>query len=428
MGWKRRAACLSLIAGLGLLSACGGSGGDSEDSGSAQLRLVNASSAYAGLDLKHGDNSLASGVAYGAASAYASAQAGSSLVALVQSGGNTLSSLYPSLSKDAHYSIISYGWAGAMKSTVLQENEEAPAENYSKLMVLNLAPEAGALDVYLTQNIDELANVSPAMSAVAGGSSSGYYTLTSGSYRLRLSGSGRQGDLRLDIPSITLSSKQVATLVVTPTQGGVLVNGLLLTQQGGLSTYGASKARARVVAALADSAELTATLDSVTLMPRSVAPNIGEYQLVDAGTPTLNLSVNGRTLPVSTPAMSAGNDYTLLVWGEAAAPQLSVLSDDNRLPAAGSAKFRMINGVARLNAGLTLSLDYSAIASNVQPGSVSGSSTVTASTSSLLHVSSPSSGSPVYSVSGLAVQSAGIYTVFMMGGANAMQGTLRRER
>ena len=423
----KRLAALMMVSSLTLLTACGGGGG-SDDSGKAQLRLVNASSAYSGLDLKVDDTSAATGVAYGAASSYTSADAGESLTALVQSGGSTVTSLYPTLTKGSHYSLITYGWAGNMKSTILQEEEEAPAENYAKLLVLNLAPDAGTLDVYLTQNIDDLANATPTISAVAGGSSSGYNTVASGTYRVRLTASGKSTDLRLNIPTITLASKQVATLVVTPTQGGVLVNSILLTQQGALAAHGASNARARVVAALADNAQVNATLGGATLMPTSVAPNIGEYQIVAAGSPALNVSVNGVAQPVATPALGAGNDYTVLVWGEPAAPQISILSDDNRLPTAGSAKFRLINGVARLNAGLTMTLDYSAIASNVLPGAVSGVSTVTASSSSLLNVNSPTSGTPVYSVSSLPVQSTGIYTVFMMGGANNIQGTLRRER
>jgi hypothetical protein len=427
MVFKRLAALMTMVSGLALLSACGGGSSDS-DNGKAQLRLVNASSAYASLDLKVGDSNAATGVAYGAASSYAAADAGSSLTTLVQSGGSTVTSLYPTLTKSNHYSLITYGWAGNMKSTILQEEEEAPAENYAKLLVLNLAPDAGTLDVYLTQNIDDLANATPTVSAVAGGSSSGYNTVASGSYRVRLTGTGKNSDLRLNIPAITLASKQVATLVVTPTQGGVLVNSILLVQQGALNAHGASNARARVVAALADNAQVNASLGGATLMPTSVAPNIGEYQIVAAGSPALNVTVNGVAQAVATPAMAAGNDYTVLVWGEAAAPQISILSDDNRLPTAGSAKFRLINGVARLNAGLTMTLDYSAIASNVLPGAVSGVSTVTSSASSLLNVNSPTSGTPVFSVSSLPVQSTGIYTVFMMGGANNIQGALRRER
>lgn len=420
---------VAVSAAVSLLAACGG-GGSSDDSGNAQIRLVNASSAYSTLDLTVNDSNVATSVAYGAASAYASTKAGESVTSLVKSGGVTISSLQPTLAKGSHYSLITYGWSGNMKSTILQEEEAAPADNFSKLLVLNLAPDAGTLDIYLTQNTDSLDNATPTVSAIAGGSSSGYTTISSGTYRVRVTGSGKKSDLRLDIPSIALTSKQIGSLVITPTPGGVLVSSMLMTQQGSVAAHGARNARARVVAAMADNAQVNATLGGITLLPNQPAPSIGEYQIVAAGQPSLLVTVNGQALPVATPALTAGNDYTVLVWGEPGAPQISLLSDDNRLPTtSGTAKFRIINGVARLNAGLTMTLDYSAIASNVLPGTASTIATVNSTISSQLHINSPTSGTtPVYSVAGLPVLSGGIYTVFMMGGANSIQGTLRRER
>jgi hypothetical protein len=106
-----------------------------------------------------------------------------------------------------------------------------------------------------------------------------------------------------------------------------------------------------------------------------------------------------------------------------------VLADDNRLPTTlSTAKIRLINGVASLNTGLTMSVDYSAIATNVVPGTSSANSSIPSSTASLLSVSSPTSGTPVFSIASLPVLSSGVYSVFMMGGASNMLGTLRRER
>ena len=422
---RGRALLAALMIPLALLSACGG--GSSSDS-NAKIRLVNASIAYAsGLDLVVSDTKLASSISYGNASSYADASA-SSITTLVQSGGTTITSLSPTLSADKHYSLIAYGWAGNMKSTILQEEEDAPDASYAKLLVLNLAADAGTLDIYLTQSVDDLSSATATVSALAGSSSSGYKTISAGTYRVRVTGYGKNSDLRLDIPSITLSSKQVATLVITPTQGGVLVNSLLISQQGSVSTYSTSNARARVVAAVSDYGQVSATLGGSTLMSTSIAPNIGEYQTVAAGASSLSVTVAGTAQPVATPTLTAGNDYTVLVWGEPGAPQITVMSDDNRLPTSGYAKFRLINAVARLNAGLTMTLDYSAIATNIQPGASSSPSTVSSSSSSLLQVTSPTSGTPVYSISDLPVTSSGVYTVFMMGSASNIAGTLRRER
>lgn len=93
-----------------------------------------------------------------------------------------------------------------------------------------------------------------------------------------------------------------------------------------------------------------------------------------------------------------------------------------------SVKMRMVNGVAGAQTGLALPLDYSAIATNVLPGTTSVAATVPPSTATLLSVTSPFSSTPIYSIAGLPVVANGINTVFVLGGANTMAGTLRRER
>lgn len=417
---------LTLAAGT-LLAACGG-GGDSDSN--AQIRLLNASSGYSSLDLSIDSATANANVAYASAGSYASIATSGATAAVQTSGvGTTVISTTPSLTAGSNYTLIAYGWAGGMRTGLLQESEEAPASGKSKLLVFNLAPDAGALDIYVTAAGDSLDGATPMATNVGGGSSTGYNLINSGTYRVRLTGYGNKNDLRLDIPAVTVASAGVSTLLITATEGGVLVNAMQLEQKGAVTNLAGTVARARVVAAVAGNATVGATLGGTSLLPVSVAPTIGDYKTVAAGAAGIGVSVNGAPLTIANPTLKAGGDYTLLVWGDAAAPQLTVLADDNRLPStAGNAKIRLVNGVASLNTGLTMTLDYSAIATNVIPGTSSAISNVASSTSSLLSISSPTSGLPVYSVSALPVVANGVYTVFMMGGSNAMVGTLRRER
>lgn len=165
-------------------------------------------------------------------------------------------------------------------------------------------------------------------------------------------------------------------------------------------------------------------------MPTSVAPTIGDYTTVSAGSADLAVYVNGTLMSFAKPTLVAGADYTLMVWGTAADPKLAVLTDDNKLPTnyTTSAKIRLVNGVASAATGLTLNVDYSALASNVVAGTGSTPATTPASTSALLTVNSPSSTTPVYSLSELNIQAGYVYTVFVMGDSTAMVGSLRRER
>jgi hypothetical protein len=418
---------LTLTCASLLVSACGG--GSSSDN-SANLRLLNASSSYAGLALTVNDKSVNTEVAYATVGTYGSVDTDATTSQIQTTGiGTTVASLAPSLNKGSNNTMIAYGWAGAIHTSMLQEDQAAAESGKAKLLVMNLAPDSGTLDFYLSVVGDSLDNEAAIASNVSGGLSSGFSTINSGSYRLRVTSAGKKEEVRLDIPSITLSSTGVATLIVTSNEGGMLVNAILLQQQGAASKFVNSAARARLLSSFGDAARVTAQLNGNSLMSNAVAPAIGEYQSTAAGVGSLSVTVNGSPLNLTAPNLKAGADYTLLIWGDSTAPQMTVLSDDNRLPtSSGAVKMRMVNAVANLNAGLTLSVDYSAVASNVLPGASSTPSLLSSSSSSLLSVSSSASSTSAYSVSALPLVSNGVYSVFMLGGADKMVGTLRRER
>lgn len=410
-----------------LLTACGGGG--SKGSGSnTQIRLVNASPSYATLDLSVDSKTINSAVAYGAAGSYGTVNTGATGTQILNNVGSAVAQLTPSLAGDIYYSLIAYGSAGSVRTALLQETEAAPDSTKSKLLAMNLAPDAGALDIYVTLPTDDLANASPITSNLTGTGS--YNLLNAGNFRIRVTGAGNKNDLRLDLPSLALPAGGVSTLILTSTDGGVLVNGIQLVQQGTVSKQFNTTARTRLVAAVGEGASVFGQWGDAALMPQGSAPAIGDYKAVQAAAPgTLSLKVNGADVSFTAPTLAAGKDYTLLLWGPASAPVLKVLEDDNRLPTnANQAKMRLINGVANSTNGLTLSVDYSPLATNVQAGTTSSPVAVNASASSFLSVNTPTLVSPVFSVTGLPVTAGGVYTVFMMGTNNTMVGSLRRER
>lgn len=425
MRFKTWALALSL-ASVALLTACGGG----SDSKTAQMRLLNASIGYAKLDMAVNSTTVNSGIAYAAAGSYADIDTGATGTEVQNSTiGSTLASSTPSLSAGSHYAMIAYGSAGSVRTTLLQEDQEVPASGKSKLLVLNLAPDAGSMDIYITGSDEALDTSTAVASSIATGSGSGYVTLNSGTFRVRMTAAGSKTDLRLDIPTVSLPSAGVSTLILTGSSGGVLVNGLQMIQQGAVSNFPNSTARARLVAAVGGSALVAGTVGQTQLMPTSTAPTIGDYKTVSAGANSLAIYVNGTAMTLSSPTLAAGGDYTLMVWGPASAPQLTVLTDDNRLPTnTSTAKVRLVNGVASAATGLTLNVDYSALASNVVSGTSSSPITTPATTASLLTVTSPASTTPVYSLSDLAIQASGVYTVFVMGDGTSMVGSLRKER
>ncbi|MBV8500156.1 MAG: DUF4397 domain-containing protein [Paucibacter sp.] len=433
MRFLKWAAAIVAVASAALLGACGGSGTTTK----ADIRLINASAGYNSLDLTVNSTSLATGVAYGTAGSYSSVDT-TATASQVISGGTTVIQTTPTLAGGAKYSLIAYGWPNAMRTALLQEMEPAPAANLAKVLVLNLAPDAGAVNVYLTTGAPAVGAAAFA-SGVIGGAGSGYLQIASGTYHVRVTGAASTDvntDVRLDFDGFTVGSASVNTLIITPTAGGVLVNAMSVVQTAAVSAYSANNARVRVIDSVVGApgvnTALVSTRSGTTLLNSGSAAPVGYYYIVPATNDAINLTLNGVPMAAQTPALSAGSDYTVLVWGTASAPQVSIISDDNRLPLAGYAKIRLLNGAAD---GLTesMQLDYGAIATNVAPGTASTPAQIVAGsgTSSFLEVKSSNAVTDIFSQSPFNVQNQGVYTVYMLGNstvANNLAGFVNKDR
>jgi hypothetical protein len=305
----------------------------------------------------------------------------------------------------------------------------------TRVRMLNATTETGPVDVYFTASGTALSDTVATQSSVPPGTAglTGFHEIPAGTYRLRVTGVNRPDDLRLDIPSVTLTAGQYATLVLTPGSGGVLVSGTLIAQQSTAVPLANTRARVRLVASVDSGGVVAATVGSTSLSAGLVSPAIqGAYTLVDAGSAVnLSVSVGGNPVFTGPQALVAGADYTLLAWGSTASPQLTVSSDDNRLPISSTrTKLRVINGVANLGP-VTLLVDsaaYGAV-SSVPSGTVSAYSQVTSNTGAVLEVTS-GQGS-VYSTTrtnGDVLAGQGVYTLFILSGKATPTGTLRNER
>lgn len=422
-GWRRGAAALIGALMLGALPGCGGSSDDSD----GQVRLVNASTGYTSMDLYVDSDKVSAAVGYGEASEYFGTTAGTHTTAFHSEGSATaILTQSRSLAKDTPVTLITYGWSGGLAALALTDTEDAAASGKAKLLVVNTAADAGSVDVYLSGTSDDIADATAVAYSVAGGSSysGGYVAVNSGTYRLRVTAAGSTTDVRLDIDGLTLNSTQVASLVITPTTGGVLVNGLLVAQGGTVTALNNTQARVRVVSGVNDGGAITATFAGTTVASASTAPAIGNYAQLTAGNGTLALS---GTSTSATQTFTAGGDYTVLVLGTASAPTMTVLSDDNRLPTSSTqAKLRVLHGLSDDTSALTLSADYSAVAQNVAQGSASAYGTLTAATLSSLMVYS--SAGTLYSDTDVTLAAKGVYTVFMLGTTSQPLHVLRKER
>ena len=419
--------------------ALNGCGGGSEEGGAdPKIRLLNLSAGYTSLDLmtnldsddEDDDETQATGVALETVSDYATLDPDDYTVKVRRTGsGSVLRSFTgEELVEDTINTYVAYGEVGNFGALRIDDTLDEADASESKLNVANVSS-AGSLDVYLTDSTTDLDDTTPVLSGV--GASLAGLVADSGTFRLRVTATGDTSDVRLDVPAFTLADRGVATLILTSTQGGMLANAVFLPQEGQPTKFANTKARVRGAVGLANGANASIQIGGQSVLSAATAGVIGSrYTLLDAGLVPVTLTVNGAAVPVANLSLTAGADYTLLVWNNADGPQASLILDDNRLPAGGSVmtKLRLLNGMSTLAAPLTLSVDFSPVIEGTMLGQVSDEIEISAGTDRQFDVSNTSTAQNVLTRSAITLQGNSVYTFFMTDNGVTAIGVLRRDR
>lgn len=412
------------------LVGCGGHG-----TSNANARLVNATLTHASLNLLASSSTVVSNTAINTVSSYAGVSSGSTPLQINDATTNTvLAVATPSLASGVNYAVIAYESGGTVRTSLIQENTTAPVSGTANLRIFDTATDAGAIDVYVTDPTVDIATLSsPTFSFTSSSSTqaTSFLSLAPGTYRVRVTGSGNTADLRLDMPSITIAASQNATVILTPTTGGTLVNGSVLVEGGAYAATSNTNLRVRLVAAVTNGAAVSASAGTTAIASSVISPSVGAYTLVPSGS-TLSITVNGAAVAPPAPAtLTAGSDTTLLIYGSSASPVANLIEDDNHLPlVVTNFKLRLINGVTGAAAtSYTLDANFALIAANVAPGTASAYSIVGAGSGTVtrLDILSPTSAAPIFTDSMLNIPGNAVYTMFMLGDGSAPIHLLQRD-
>lgn len=403
----------------------------------AKVRVLNVSPDYGSLDLhanQEGDSDSdtlrIAGVPHNSVSDYAVLESDTYDIKLKK--GDVDSTLYTlssqTLTEDSHYTVVAYGSTGRFEGLMLSEDVSEPDSGQAKVQIFNLA-EAGSLDVYLTESSVSLEDASPLASIDAGSESAEPENIDSGDYRLRVTGADDTDDLRLDVPIINFGSKDVVSLILTATEGGVLVNAVVLEQQGSLSTYSTTLARVRGAVGVGSGTAITAAVGGVTVLSAAGVGVIGNYEQVAVGSAPVSLSVDGNAVAVADQTLESGGEYTLLVWSDASGTRTTLIHDDNRLPeSSDEAKVRLLNGLSSLNVPVTLAIGYSPVAEGIAVGQASSFTELDSGSDYQFDISNTQTAEELFSQGSIELQSSGVYTMFMTLSGGTVEGALRKDR
>ena len=430
--WAAIAAAITLP----LLSGCG-----MDDANDGHVRVMNATTDYSSIDLYTQDSSgndtlVVSGTAAGAISGYNGVKHGTQTFE-IQSGSSAgnASSATGEVTTDDHFTLVSYVTGNTLDTVLLSEEESSPSSGKAKLRVLNGAStEAGNVDVYLSQNAcNALSTTDTAFaSAVAGPTAGQAFTTTysqvtaasSGtSWNLCVTTAGDKSTVLLDYPTFTLKNQEIATLILTRTAGGVLLNGAQLDQQGALTPFTNAIARVRVVADAAAQGTVTATINGVSLSGDAVSPSINNYINVPSGAVIGTYAINDTAINgVALANLAAGSDYTLFIGGTISAPTIRLIQDNNTPSTSTSTpvEARVLSGVNPLNGAgggvVTVNAGGKQVGSNVAFGTASAYTAITSFTgTATLNVSI--GGVAQTPITDQTFTSGGVYTILVYGDA-----------
>ena len=425
----RRLAVFATIASSLLLAACGGGGGGGN--GSATLRAINLTTDLPSADLYTGTTKVFSGLTTDTLVSPTTLEANTYTVNVNAAGDSAaiFTGSY-SLSKDQTYTAIIWGRQSSLRVSTIGEAEDTNniADGNTRIRMFNATLDSGTVDIYVTTADVDPADVSPTQSGLTSGTLGGFRELTAKTYRIRVTGTGDPADVRLDIPSVTLAAKTYYTLAITEAgEGGVLLNGTLIAQQGAKTTVKNTNARMRVAASVGNFGLVSAKVGTQTLVSNWRSPKVGlsagDYIQVPAGATSVTVSVNGTVQPAVPTTLTAGSDYTLMVLGTAAAPVAKLITDDNRVPnVASRAKVRIVNGLssAATVAGYVTGASNSST-KDAASGAASDYVSVLASGTTSVQGLSSDAFDPIFSqtvtVSGTSLLAAqGVYSIFILDG------------
>ena len=188
----------------------------------ARVRVVNAVTTSSAVDLLVDGQVVASGIAFGAASGYATLTLGSHRVQVRSAPSGTILVDYTrDFAAAGSFSLIPAPGLGESGALVTADDPN-PAAGQTKVRLINVAAAAGPVSVYVTAPNEDLTAATPSVPLLPFGIASDYVTRAPGSYRIRVTRAGSPNEVLLDTGGLTFSAGSVRSLVLTDSPGGGL--------------------------------------------------------------------------------------------------------------------------------------------------------------------------------------------------------------
>jgi hypothetical protein len=416
-----------------VLTGCSKTG---RSSSTAQLRILNAFSEAAALDVGVAATSVATGLPFQGLTQYTSISSGTPMfTARVSGATTTLISTTYNVSSSGKYTYIVYGPLTGVGAILANDSFNDPGNGFFSLRVVNAAAGAGPVDLYLTAPGADLTSSAPNVGNIAYGVTSVFTAIsTSASFEIRVTPAGTK-EVIFDSTPKTFAEHSGTDLVVFGKGSGKLVNVALLTNDsaGSGAIVDNLLAQYKVVNASLVPSALNVFVDGALQLSNIPYTGVSNYQKTSAGAHSISIeatSTPGASLLALSPTLAPATDTSIALTGTAGALNALVLHDDNLPPPSGTAGVRVVNtsaGGATFDVFVNFSKQVSGLAVNSASPYLNFNAAANTGTAYEFDFNVAGTTTSVLKLTGVVLTSGHKYTIYVAGPSTALQGIVTQD-
>jgi hypothetical protein len=349
MSMTRLLSAVTLASMCLILAGCGGGGSEAFNNGF--YRFVHVSPGTDSVNISANGNQIVGSLSYHSASPYISLAWGLPDIKVVSADSGTVyaDGLQP-VGSDGHYSYFLYGGGQTPIAISIREDvSDAPSASFL-LREIHLATGIGAVDIYvLAPNATVDSASGPSAQAVGYTTVSVYASYSIGDYHIAVTPTGTKTVIYdTGIQSFTNNTK--ASLLIYATGSGQLVNGALLIENSGVTTFiDNTTSRYKFITATPDQPQINVLIDGTIAYEGIAYGSVSPYAVIAAGNHNLKIeatSTPGVYLYDQNQPLKGGYDQSLVAVslpGLAGGIGVLALQDNNLPPPTGKVKLRIVN-------------------------------------------------------------------------------------
>ena len=348
---RARLAWVSLAALIvAIVAGCTTKSGGYSTSSPPKIRFFNASIEQSAVDVTVGTVLEAAPLGFSGSTTYRTTQTGAQPIVVTVSGSSTVvTQTTQDFENDNRFTYILYGRSNAAQSIILQDNVELPGGGAYKLRLINVAPDAGPLDLYVTSPgavIDP--NATPNISNIAPGTASDYVVPNAGDVQVVLTKAGTKTPVYTS-SQITLSERNAYAVIAYDNGNPNLVNASVFTMDtlGSGQVVNSVQSQTRLVNAVVGPPALNMLIDGTTAIGGVPYAQASAFQPAVAGSHTVSVestTAPGAALATGTVLFGGGGSNTIVSFGAAGSVLNVPLLDVNLPPlTATNARLRVVN-------------------------------------------------------------------------------------